>query len=168
MDKRFIDNMIGKLAEFSVYGIIKNICEIEIAPPDIIIYSGKKKSWRSDLVIKADDGDLNIAVKSQSMSQAVKYSFSGTFQSASFRKDKVFENTDELIFLCMVDDTITEYRKTLVMPPKQLKEITFADPKLLKFKGIKTCYYARDNFSTDNLTTWMTSFGIEKVANAIS
>lgn len=166
MSKRLIDNLIGKIAEFGVYGILNKIGKdknFNVCMPDINIYKGKKKNWKSDLAIETDDGYVSIAVKSQSLSQALKYSFSGTFQIASFRKDKVFDNANELIFLCLVDDVNSKYKKILILPPKKVSDITFADPKLPKFRGIKTCYYAKDNFNAEQLKTWMTDFGVKNV-----
>lgn len=168
MNKRLIDNLIGKIAEFGTYGILNSIAKengFTINQPDVLIYKGKKKSWKSDLIIEADDGDINIAVKAQSLSQAMKYSLSGTFQAASFRKDKVLDSTDEIIFLCMVNDT--NYRKVLVLPPKTIGEIKFGDPKLFKFKGIKICYYAKDNFAEEDIKGWLTDFGVEKFGSII-
>lgn len=170
MSKRLLDNLIGKIGEFSVFGILRMIGKekgFSINYPDVNVYKGKQKNWKSDLAIPCDDGDINIAVKSQSLSQALKYSFSGTFQTASFRKDKVFDNKDELIFLCLIDDVVGDYKKSLVLPPKTIDDIKFSDPKLPKFKGIKTCYYAKDNFHHDHLHTWLSKFGANNIDKII-
>jgi len=166
MNKRLIDNLIGKIAEFSTYAILNKIGrnnEFILDMPDISIYKGRQKTWKSDLSIKADDGEINIAVKSQSVSQAKKYSLSGTFQISATRSDKVFEKQDELIFLCLVDDINNDGKKTLILPPKTIGNIKFSDPKLPKYKGVKTCYYARENFEEETLQTWLDKFGAEKV-----
>ena len=152
MQKREYDNYIGKLGEYGVYSFLKTLSkglQFTIDEPDINIYNSKKKSWKSDLCIKQDDVTIDFAVKSQAWAQAKRYDFSGTFQIASFRKDSIFERPDELVFLALVDDRTDV--KVLVMPPKQVSEIKFADPKLPKFKGLKLCYYAKDNFDDRNL-----------------
>ena len=170
MDKRKIDNLIGKIAEYSVYAVLDKIGKehnFKMNLPDIEIYKGRKKSWRSDLVIDAEDGYVDIGVKAQSLSQAIKYSLSGTFQIASFRKDEVFKHPNEVIFLCMVDDMGGDYKRIMLLPPKKICEIIFADPKVPRFKGIKTCYYAKDNFEQKELKDWMETFGIKKFGSII-
>ncbi|MFZ4768630.1 MAG: hypothetical protein ACOYLO_00520 [Ferruginibacter sp.] len=165
MDKRYIDNLIGKISEFAVYGILNSIGKennFEVNRPDINIYKGKKKSWKSDLSIIATDNEINMAVKSQTLSQALKYSFSGTFQAASFRRDAALDNSNEIIFLCLVDDS-SDYKKTLVLPPKKISDIKMSDPKLPKFRGIKICYYAKENFEQEVIVDWLNKFGVKKL-----
>lgn len=170
MNKRMIDNLIGKIGEFAVWFILKHICSLQSDSPDCNIYKGKQKSWKSDLLINTDDGNINCAVKTQSLSQAIKYGLSGTFQIASFRKDKVFDSKNELIFLCLVDDNDENlcYKRILVLPPKKITDIKFSDPKLLKFKGIKTCYYAHENFDKEKLLVWLTKFSSKFGEHALS
>ena len=170
MNKRLTDNIIGKVGEFAAY---TELCALGkeygfiTTPPDTKIYKGRQKSWRADMLINCADGYLCVAVKAQSLSQALKYSFSGTFQCASFRKDAALEKNDELIILCLVDDMSANNDRIMILPPKIIGEIKFSDPKLPKYKGIKICYYARDNFDLDILRGWVDTFGINKEAISI-
>ena len=165
MDKRQFDNFVGKIAEFGVYAVLSKMGKeynFTINLPDCNIYKGKEKSWRSDFCIQStvdENIKLDIAVKGQALTQAKKYELSGTFQIASFRKDNVFTKPDELVFLCLVDDISDKYR-VLVLPPKQIKNIKFSDPKIPKFKGLKSCYYAKDNFDKEKLDFWLSDYNL--------
>jgi hypothetical protein len=163
--KKLLDNLVGKLGEFGCYCILKEVASkynwlLEL--PDTKIYKGTKKNWRSDLIISDGITTVNFAVKTQLLSQAKKYGFSGTFQCAEFRRDTVLQRPDEFVFLCMVDDSRSlKSANVLIMPVKQVKDIKLSDPKLIKLKGYKKCYYARENFDNECLKRWFVDLNIQ-------
>lgn len=161
LSKKELDNIVGKLGEWGTYGALmnigKSIGDFSISYPDMAIYTSSNKSWESDFVIKHKSTVNRIAVKSQEISQAKRFGFSGTFQIASNRKDSVFTHPNELVFLCLVDVN-KDTPRVLILPPKTVSEIKFSEPALAKYKDFKTCYYAKENFDNDLLDYWVSSF----------
>lgn len=162
--KKIFDNFVGKLGEFAVYKLLSSINKdyYSINEPDINIYEGAKKNWDSDLYLKKGEDKISIAVKSQDVSQAKIYGFSGTFQNSSSRKDKAIYNKNELVFLCLHFSENKKVHKVLVMPPKKISEISFLAPKEVRLADSKICYYAYNNFNTTNLKKWLKKLSIDE------
>lgn len=163
LKKKYQDNLIGKLSEFGVYSVLNFIKKdvFSVSKPDTNIYQGNEKSWDSDLFIESNNEKINIAVKSQTLSQAKVYGFSGTFQNSITRKDSAIQNKNELVFLCLhfVQNKVI---KILVMPPKFIKDISFLPPKDPRLAEYKTCYYVYNNFDTNNLKSWFKKFNVDE------
>ena len=75
VQKKRLDQKVGKLGELAVYGVLKDKLT-NITEPDFNIYEAKDKSW--DFDIKADN--VNLHVKSQLITQANLFGESWIFQ----------------------------------------------------------------------------------------
>ena len=81
------DIFIGKLAEWGVFFIYLKRGRVNIAPPDMNIYSKNKKSFDPDMKW----GLFNLHIKAQTGESANRYGDSWIFQS----KDPLFEYSNE-------------------------------------------------------------------------
>jgi len=128
------DHFVSKIGEEAVR-IVFEQCSQKVEGPDYQIYAGKQKSWDSDLYV---DG-LGLAVKTQATSLAKKFGLSWTFQTGTYRKDPILNNSNA--WVCFVEFNETT-RQCRVYPPYQIKELTFGEPKLEKLRGSKKVVYA--------------------------
>ncbi len=71
---------------------------------------------------------------------ANKYGLSWTFQSGSLRKDSIIDKHDAWVVFVEYDDTKPHNCK--VLPPFQIKELIFGEPKLSYLKDSKKIVYA--------------------------
>jgi len=89
------DIIVGKIAEFGVYQILKE--KYDISEPDLNVYCKNDKSYDSDL--KTDLYDIHI--KSQTIDQSKIFGKSWSFQ----KKDSLVHNPSDrdYIVLCLVN-----------------------------------------------------------------
>jgi len=76
VQKKRLDQKVGKLGELAVYGILKEKMNT-LTEPDCKIYEASQKSWDYDM--KSDT--INLHVKSQLNLQALEYGESWIFQA---------------------------------------------------------------------------------------
>ena len=131
------DHFISKVGEEAVSKAFEKFTH-KIVPPDYKIYEGKSKSWEADLKI---DG-VDLAVKTQRMSAALKYGLSWTFQNSQLRYDPILKNREGWVCFVLCDDS--KGFECKVYPPLRVKELQFKDPVLNHLKGKKKVVYARD------------------------
>lgn len=135
-DKRIKDQIFGKLGEIATFNSFKDK-GIELTEPDFNIYGKNKKSWDFDLKGK----DLNLHVKSQSISQSKKYGESWMFE----RNDRhVFKDISENDYVCFViidqDNKIAEI-KAIVKLTDLHKYNLFEKPKLSYLTSKSAVYF---------------------------
>jgi len=137
-DKIKQDIFIGKLAEWGVFFIYLQRGRHNIIPPDMNVYSKKKKSFDPDMRW----GLFNIHIKSQTYESASRYGDSWIFQA----KDPLFEFSNEydIIIGCRVaiGDSCSEVE---ILLEKPFKNLVFGDTRLSKFAGDKKAIYLKDN-----------------------
>src|SRR5687768_15814366 len=92
------DHFISKVGEEAARLVLSQFAFV--SGPDYNIYSFKEKNWKEDLFI----GELGIAVKTQKISSALKYSLSWTFQCGQFCKDPVLNDPDAWIVFVEYND----------------------------------------------------------------
>ena len=130
------DHYISKLGEEAVKMIMSRYAAVK--GPDYEIYEAKRKSWEADLFIN----ELPLAVKTQTTSAAVRYGLSWTFQSGPKRRDILLQQPDAWVAFVEYDDLHTPFQTCFVLPPFQVKELVFGEPKLMHLKGHKKVVYA--------------------------
>lgn len=128
------DHFISKIGEEAVATVFKKYRQ-DVEGPDYTIYLGDYKSWDCDLRING----VEVAVKTQTSANAKKYELSWTFQSSGKRRDPILANPEAWVVFVECNENNFECR---VFPPKQIKELTLSDPKLVHLKGMKKVYYA--------------------------
>jgi len=132
-EKILFDHMVGKVGEEAVKRFLTDN-NLPVKGPDYSIYSGKNKSWESDLYING----IGIAVKTQNTKSAEMYGMSWTFQSSSWRRDPVLDSKEALVFFVLYDNI---KMICTIYPPKKIKELRFSRPKLDKYVGKKLVVY---------------------------
>ena len=124
--KRTIDQMVGKAAEFGAYYTLKDRCP-DLPAPDCAIYNTPQKSWKVDLG--------SIGVKGQDVRQAKKYGLSW-----------VFERTDRgkpaYVVFVAVDVEDKSYR---VVKVAKYEDIKFSEMKIQYLRKTKIAVYAAEN-----------------------
>jgi hypothetical protein len=98
----------GKLAEFISYRYLRDR-GFTLEPPDLNVYNGEGKSWRSDLLLHLPDRDLKIAVKSQSLDKQKLYTASWIFGYADKDGIQSPKDTDEMFY--------PQYQKNVLIVP---------------------------------------------------
>lgn len=154
--------------------------------PDYTIYDNKnkKKSWGYDLIIKYYDNQVNqlnqlqttamccqlisqikqfkptgISVRTQAISQALKYGYNWAFQSIEGgRKDPILSNPNALVCFVECNDKNRWY-DSVIYPPYQISELKFEEPDGEYFKGIKKFvkrdslpYFGKNRIKTEQVT----------------
>ncbi|MCW3075055.1 MAG: hypothetical protein JWP69_2124 [Flaviaesturariibacter sp.] len=127
------DHFISKLGEEAAKKVLQTYARVE--GPDYVIYEGVEKSWEADLLVNG----IELAVKTQSQSSAVKYGKSWTFQSGTTRRDTILDKPQAWVCFVLFDDE-HPYQFT-VYPPYQISELVFGEPKLAHLKGSKKVVY---------------------------
>jgi transposase len=133
-EKIQMDHFISNLGEEAVRKVLQAYAKVE--GPDYAIYEAKEKSWEADLLVNA----MELAVKTQAQSSAIKYGRSWTFQDGMQRRDTILDKPKAWVVFVLFDD-LQPYR-FLVYPPFQICELTFGEPKLAQLKGAKKVVYA--------------------------
>ena len=128
------DHFISKLGEAAVAKAFSDLGHI-VEGPDFTIYLGDYKSWDADLKIDGTD----LAVKTQTTSNAEKYGLSWTFQYSDKRRDPILMKPDAWVIFTECND-LKNY-ECKVYPPKQIKELILKEPKLNHLIGKKKVYY---------------------------
>ena len=136
VDKIINDHFVSKLGEEAVKMVMSRYTEVK--GPDYEIYGAKQKSWDSDLFING----FGLAVKTQTTSAAIRYGLSWTFQNGIKRKDIILQQPAAWVAFVEYDDTHEPYQTCFVLPPFQIKELSFDEPKLAHLKGHKKVVYA--------------------------
>ena len=77
----------------------------QVIGPDYTIYTGKQKSWATDLVING----LDVAVKTQRRSAGRRYGLSWTFQDSPERRDPILDLPEAWVCLVVYEDLKPEY-----------------------------------------------------------
>ncbi len=132
------DHYISKIGEEAVCHVMRKFADKKnILGPDYKIYIGNKKSWDSDLKING----IELAVKTQEITQAKKYGLSWTFQCSDYRKDPILKDPNKWICFVEFDQKNGTCR---VFPPFRVKDLKFRDPKLKHLIGKKQVVYAED------------------------
>ena len=129
------DHFISKVGEEAAKLVLSQFAFV--SGPDYAIYAAKEKNWKEDLFI----GELGIAVKTQKISSALKYSLSWTFQCGQYRQDPILNNPDAWIVFVEYND-IDKENNCRVFPPYQVKELIFKEPVLAHLKASKKVVYA--------------------------
>jgi len=132
------DHFISKLGEEAVKAVFEKRGN-KVIGPDYKIYDGRKKDWKSDLLVNG----IEVAVKTQKKSAANKYGLSWTFQNSEIRKDPILKNPESWVCFVECDDSDEKFSCT-VFPPLKIKRLRFKEPKLPHLKGKKKVVYAED------------------------
>jgi len=129
------DHFVSKLGEEAVQLVFeKRDCVVE--GPDYAVYSGKQKSWDSDLKIN----EIEVAVKTQRRSAANRYGLSWTFQDSPERRDPILDMPDAWVCLVVYEDLKDRY-ECVVYPLRKIKQLIFEAPRLSKLIGKKQAVY---------------------------
>jgi len=129
------DHFVSKLGEEAVRFVFeKRDCTIE--GPDYTVYSGKRKSWDADLKVN----DIEVAVKTQRRSAAMRYGLSWTFQDSPERRDPILEMPEAWVCLVVYEDLLNGH-ECLVYPLRRIKQLIFEAPRLSKLIGKKQAVY---------------------------
>lgn len=137
-DKIRDDHFVSKLGEEAVRQVFESFA-VEVQGPDYTVYSGKQKSWDSDLYVNA----IALAVKTQRKSAAQRYGLSWTFQKSSFRTDPILKNPEAWVCFVEMND-VTEMPYFTVFPAFQIKNLPFKAPRLARLADKKIAVYAED------------------------
>jgi len=129
------DHFVSKLGEEAVCLVFEQR-DCIVKGPDYTVYSGKQKSWDSDLKIN----DLDVAVKTQRRSAAKRYGLSWTFQDSPERRDPILDLLDAWVCLVVYEDLKPDY-ECLVYPLRKIKQLIFEAPRLSKLAGRKQAVY---------------------------
>lgn len=145
-EKRKKDQLVGKLGEIISYNYLKPKIN-NLSYPDFNIYDKKDKSWDFDM--KGDN--YNIHVKSQEVSQGIRYGESWIFQKGSKNKgydkeifDKISPN--QYICFCSIDlnKNCGEIKSVVNLNFLHDKNL-FKEPKLAKLAELnKVAVYCLD------------------------
>ena len=135
-DKIIRDHFVSKLGEEAARIVMSRFASVE--GPDYNIYTAKQKSWEADLFVNK----LPLAVKTQTTSAAVRYGLSWTFQCGIKRRDIILDKPDAWVIFVEYDDMHEPYQTCFVLPPFQIKELRFSEPKLSHLRGHKKVVYA--------------------------
>ncbi len=136
LDKVINDHFISKLGEEAVKAVMSRFADV--TGPDYNIYQGKEKSWMADLFIN----NMPLAIKTQATSAAMRYGLSWTFQCSAKRKDILLHQPEAWVAFVEYDDTHKPYQTCFVLPPFQIKELVFGEPRLAYLKQHKKVVYA--------------------------
>ena len=129
------DHFVSKLGEEAACGVFTaRHCIVE--GPDYSVYTGKQKSWASDLKIN----NLEVAVKTQRRSAAKRYGLSWTFQDSPRRRDPILSLPEAWVCLVVYEDLKPDY-ECLVYPLRKIKQLIFEAPRLSKLVGKKQAVY---------------------------
>lgn len=131
-EKRVRDQIIGKLAEFVVYGELKGT-DSDMTPPDCEVYPAGKKSWKEDLTHKEMGA---ISVKGQDVKMAAIYGQSWVFE-------KIDRGNPDHIAFVSID---LENRQYEIIGIKKASEIVYGELKKKSLNATKKAVYAKDNF----------------------
>ena len=129
------DHFVSKLGEEAVRFVFEQR-DCKIIGPDYTIYSGKQKSWDSDLKING----LEVAVKTQRRSAAKRYGLSWTFQDSPERRDPILDLPNAWVCLVVFEDLKDGY-ECVVYPLRKIKQLIFEAPRLSKLVGKKQAVY---------------------------
>ncbi len=136
IDKIKKDHFVSKLGEEAAAFVLSQYAKVE--GPDYTIYQAKEKSWQADLFVN----EIPVAVKSQTTSAAIRYGLSWTFQAGIKRKDIILQQPEKWVCFVEYDDYHSPYQTCFVLPPFQVKELVFDEPKLAYLKDHKKVVYA--------------------------
>jgi len=129
------DHFVSKLGEEAVKLVFeKRHCVVQ--GPDYMVYSGKQKSWDSDLKINA----LDVAVKTQRRSAANRYGLSWTFQDSPERRDPILSNPEAWVCLVVYEDLKPDF-ECVVFPLRKIKQLIFEAPRLKRLAEKKQAVY---------------------------
>ena len=134
--KVITDHYVSKLGEEAARLVMSRFAEV--TDPDYTIYEAKRKSWEADLFVNK----IPVAIKTQTTSAAMRYGLSWTFQDGIKRKDIILQQPDAWVIFVEYDDSHPPYQTCFVLPPYQIKELVFGEPKLAHLKGHKKVVYA--------------------------
>ena len=114
--------------------------------PDFTIYSGRKKSWESDMHILSSHGKFKVACKAQDEVSARKYGRSWIFQKNGQgygHTDPVIQSGESLSVFVSLD---LENQKAEVMGPFRMCDMRplFKEPRLKSMKYSKVALYWED------------------------
>ena len=132
------DHFVSKLGEEATRRAFEQ-CGCQVQGPDYSIYTGRQKSWDSDLYI---DG-MALAVKTQRSSAAQRYGLSWTFQQSKFRTDPILAKPEA--WVCFVEYCdLEEGCICTVFEPLQMGVLPLKAPRLARLVGKKIAVYAAD------------------------
>lgn len=114
--------------------------------PDFTIYSGRKKSWESDMHILSSHGKFKVACKAQDEVSARKYGRSWIFQKGGHgygHTDPVIQSGESLSVFVSID---LEKETAEVMGPFRMCDMRplFKEPRLKSMKHSKVALYWDD------------------------
>lgn len=133
--KIFDDHFVSKLGEEAVRLVFEERqCIVE--GPDYTVYDPKKKSWAADLRINA----LEVAVKTQRRSAAIRYDLSWTFQDSPRRRDPILSMPEAWVCLVVYEDLKSD-PECLVYPLRKIRQLIFEAPRLSRLIGKKQAVY---------------------------
>lgn len=128
------DHWVSKVGEEAVKAVFQQFGK-PVNGPDYQVYSGKQKSWDSDLCV---DG-VGLSVKTQTAAAARRFGLSWTFQAGTHRRDPILQEPEAWVCFVQFDES---RHQCAVYPPHQVKELTFGEPQLMRLKGSKKVVYA--------------------------
>src|SRR5574339_8977 len=129
--KIYDDHFVSKLGEEAVRQVFESR-KRTVQGPDYTVYEGKQKSWIADLKIN----DLEVAVKTQRRSAAVRYGLSWTFQDSPRRRDPILSMPEAWVCFVVYEDLKTDC-ECIVYPLRKIKQLTFEPPRLSHLAGKK-------------------------------
>lgn len=141
LNKSILDHFNGTLAEYVVYFTLKEK-GFDCSEPDIVIYGGMSKSFKSDLFVKTSpDTGFDLHVKSVTKLQASKTGISWLFQKEDPLLKPPFNG--QIITFVMIENE--KSGKILKMvAAKDIFPVKLKEPLYERFKHSKYAIYFND------------------------
>jgi len=136
---------VGKMGELIACDHLRKM-GYNCSDPDFAIYSGKKKSWDSDMHILSSHGKFKVACKAQDEVSAKRYGRSWIFQKGGHghgHTDPIIQKGESLSVFVSLDLT---NQSAEVMGPFRMHDMRplFKEPRLKSLRHSKVALYWED------------------------
>jgi len=136
---------VGKMGELMAVDWLR-VQGYNCSDPDFTIYTGRKKSWDSDMHIVSSDGKFKVACKAQDEVSAKRYGRSWIFQKGGNgygHTDPVIQSGESLSIFVSLN---LEAECAEVMGPFRMRDMRplFKEPRLKSMRYSKVALYWED------------------------
>ena len=136
---------VGKMGELCACDHLRKL-GFEVTDPDFTIYSGRKKSWESDMFLILPTGKFKVACKAQDEASAKRYGRSWIFQKGGMgygHTDPVIQSGESLSVFVSVN---LEAKMAEVRGPFRMCHLRplFKPPRLENLRFSKVALYWED------------------------
>lgn len=138
LEKIKTDHAVSKIGEEAVRNAFEQL-GLPVMGPDYEIYERINKSWDADLKVAGVD----VAVKTQTHSAALRFGLSWTFADGQYRRDPILNQPDAWVAFVLYNQ---RYLICTVYPPVRIRDLEFGEPKLERLKASKKVVYVESLF----------------------